>query len=284
MSIIIPFAGAGALLEATGSTLEKTVLRKRKINFRDFIVWHFLTIILVMIPFLLFFWNMAPEAFLLKNILILAGVIISSVLANIFMFYSLKWENLTTLEPARLFQPLFVVLLALIFYVSERQTQSGVLIAAFIASLALVISSIKKHHLQLNKYIVAALLGSFFFALELVISRAILPFYNPLTFYFVRCSLVFLAVLAIFRSKPSYIDKKSWKLLWMIGAVWAAYRSLLYFGFLNFGVIFTTLIFILAHVFIYIFARIFLKEKFTLRNIISAIIIIACVAYAISIA
>ena len=35
----------------------------------------------------------------------------------------------------------------------------------------------------------------------------------------------------------------------------------------------------LGHVFVYLFARVFLKEKLELRNIIAAIIIVACVLY-----
>jgi drug/metabolite transporter (DMT)-like permease len=45
-------------------------------------------------------------------------------------------------------------------------------------------------------------------------------------------------------------------------------------------VIFTTLIFLLTPVFIYIFSRIYLNEKLNWRNILASIIIVLCVLYA----
>ena len=65
------------------------------------------------------------------------------------------------------------------------------------------------------------------------------------------------------------------------GAIWVAYRLILYWGYLELGIVFTTILFILGPVFIFVLARIFLKEKITLKQIISSIIIIACVVTAI---
>jgi len=132
-----------------------------------------------------------------------------------------------------------------------------------------------------NKYIIAALLGSFFFAVELVISRAILPYYSSLTFYFLRCLSVFLIAVIIFHPKMTSIETKTKLFILITGAIWVAYRLILYYGYLAYGVIFTTILFILAPIFIFLFAKIFLKEKITWRHIISSLIIVACVIVAI---
>lgn len=227
------------------------------------------------------FWKISPEAFQLKNVLIMLSIIVFASLANLLTFYAMKWEKITEMEPLRLFQPLFVIILAFIFYSSERQNPVSVIIAALVASLALIFSHIKKHHFQLNKYLIATLFGSFFFALELALSKSILPYYSELSFYFIRCSVIFLASFIILRPSPKTIDKKSWIYMIIASAIWIVYRMLLYFGYLHYDVIFTTLLFILGPVFIYIFASIFLREKWTKKNIISTIIILACVAYAI---
>ena len=273
----IPFAGA--ISEAAGTILEKIVLRKRKINYKIYTVFSFLAIVLVSLPLLYFFWKLSPEAYETKNFIILLFVIATSIIANLLMFYSLKREKVTELEPLRLFQPLFVILLAFAIYSAERNF--SILIVALIASGALIFSHLRKHHLQYNKYLIAALLASLFFAIELVASRAILPYYSGITFYFIRCAAILLITLAIFRPNPKNIDKKSGILILITGAIWVFYRVILYYGYLTYGVIFTTLLFILAPIFIYIFARIFLKEKLNWRNIIAAIIIVACVVYAI---
>jgi len=275
----------GAFLEGSGMTIEKKVLTKHRVNYKNYTVYGFLALTLIMLPLTFFFWNIKPEAYELNNVLIFAGVIFFSIIANLLIFYSLKRESLTEIEPIRLMQPLFTILLAfgLSFMFEEIygvEKNFTILILALIASVSLVASHIKKHHLVYDKYIIAALLGSFFFAVELVISRAILPYYSSLTFYFLRCLTVFLITLAIFRPKNNL--KLNTKLLILIsGAIWVAYRLILYYGYLAYGIVFTTILFILAPLFIYAFARIFLKEKITKRQIVSSIIIILCVIAAI---
>ena len=281
--IHIPILGALAL--ATGTILEKIVLKKRKVNIKLYHTAVFFAIVLAMMPFIYFFWKMDAQALELKNILIFSAVILFSIIANIFVFYSLKWEKITKLQPARILEPMFVILLAIIFsfFAGEALYQRNlkVIIPALIASAAIIFSHIKKHHLSFNKYFIAAILGSFFFALELIISRLILNFYSPITFYFLRCSSIFLISLALFRPKFKSLDKKSIWIILITGAIWAVYRIVIYWGYLNYGVIFTTLMIMLAPIFIYILAWKFLKEKLNWKNILSALIIIACVVYAI---
>jgi drug/metabolite transporter (DMT)-like permease len=76
------------------------------------------------------------------------------------------------------------------------------------------------------------------------------------------------------------LDKKSSLIIFITGAIWVAYRVAVYFGYLEYGVIFTTLMIMLGPMFIYILANIFLKEKLNWKNIVSSALIIACVVYA----
>ena len=154
-----------------------------------------------------------------------------------------------------------------------------VVIPALIAGAALIFPHIQKHHLKFNKYIVAATLGSFFFALELIITRLILDFYSPITFYFLRCSSIFLISLIVFRPKLLSIDKKASWMIFGTGFLWVIYRVIVYYGYIHLGVIFTTLMIMLSPIFIYAFAYIFLKERPSWKNLVSAGIIVACVLY-----
>lgn len=285
---LIPLAGAGAISEAAGTVLEKKVLRKHKVNYKDYHVFSFFSIVAIigiLIPLILLFypslWAISPEALSLKNLGIMAFIVVSSIIANLSIFYAVKWEKVTELQPIRLLQPLFVILLAFIFYASERQTDFRIISAALIASLALVFSHIKKHHLVFNKYSISALLGSLFFAMELVTSKSILDYYSPLSFYFIRCFFIFLFSYMIFKSNPTTFGKKNWIYTLVIAAIWVFYRVLLYSSYTGQGVIFTTLLFLLAPVFVYILSYFYLKEKPTWKNIVSAGIIILCVAYAV---
>ncbi len=280
--IEVPILGAAAL--AGGTVLERFILKKKKIGIKLYHTASFLSIVLVMLPFLYFFWKMDAQALELKNILIFLSVIVSSVIANLFVFYSLKWEKVTNLEPARILEPLFVVLLAIVFSFFTQglyERNIKIIIPALIASIALIFPHLKKHHLKINKYIIAAILGSFFFGLELVLSRLILNFYSPLTFYFLRCMSIFLISIIFFRAKYNSLDKKTSFVILITGAIWVIYRVAIYFGYLQYGVIFTTLVIMLGPMFIYVLANKFLKEKLNWKNIISSLIIIACVVYAI---
>jgi len=281
---MIYFPILGALALASGTILEKIVLRKRKISIKLYQTAEFLAIVLAMLPFIYFFWKMDSQAFELKNILIFSLVILFSIIANLFTFYSMKWEKVTNLEPAKILEPLFVILFAIVFSffaVELYERNLKIIIPALIAGSALIFSHIYKHHLKFNKYFIAAIIGSFFFALELVLSRLILDFYSPITFYFLRCSSILLISFILFRPKFKNIKTKvRWEII-VIGIIWFIYRIIIYYGYLNFGVIFTTLIIMLGPIFIYLFAWKFLKEKLNWKNIIAALVIIACILYAI---
>ena len=105
----------GALALATGTILQKIVLIRKKIDIKLYQTLEFLAIVLVMLPFVYFFWKLDVQAFEFKNIFIFGLVIIFSVAANLFTFYSMKWEKVTNLEPAKILEPLFVILLAIFF-------------------------------------------------------------------------------------------------------------------------------------------------------------------------
>ena len=278
--IYIPFIGALSL--ATGTIIQKIILRKRKVKIKTYLSAEFLAIILAMLPFIYFFWRLDAPAYELKNIFIFSLVILFSIVANLFLFYSMKWEKVSNIEPARILEPLLVILLAIFFsfFVEELYDKNlKVIIPALIAGAALLFSHVKKHHLKFNRYFIAAMLASFFFALELVITRLILDHYSPISFYFLRCSSIFLISLVLFKPKFKTLNKKVRFEILALGFLWALYRIIVYYGYLNLGIIFTTLIFMLGPIFIYIFAWKFLKEKIERRNIAASIVIVACVLY-----
>lgn len=282
MVYYLPIVGAMAL--AASSVLERFVLKKRRVDIKLFQTSVFLALVVAMIPLLLFFWKFDVQALQLKNIIILILVIVFSLFANFLFFYSLKWEKITNLEPARVTEPLFVILLALIFSFFVEglyDANSKVIIPAIVAGLALTASHIRRHHLSFNKYFIAAIFGSFLFALELVLSRLILDFYSPISFYFIRSSFIFLISFLVFKPKFSKLTTNvKWE-IFAIGVLWMLFRVIVYYGYLSVGVIFTTLIIMLGPIFIYILAYFFLKEKIGWRNFFAAIIIVAAVVYAI---
>lgn len=282
--VYLPILGGLAL--ASGTIMEKIVLRKRKIDISLYQVAAFLAVILVMLPFIYFLWQVDYSSALeTKNIFVFSLVVVFSVLANLSYFYSMKWEKVNNIEPANVLHPLFVILLAIIFSffidggLYERNL--NVIIPSFIAAGALIFSHVRKHHLTFNRHFMAAILGSFLFASELVISRMILDYYSPFTFYFIRCVLVFFVSLLIFKPDFSRISKKVRYEILLIGIFYVLYRTIVYYGYLNLGVIFTTLLIMIAPIFIYLFAWKFLHEKLEWKNIAASIVIVLCIFYTI---
>ncbi|VVB83071.1 EamA-like transporter family protein [uncultured archaeon] len=278
--ISIPILGALAL--GVGTILDKFNLRNKKLGIRLYQVASFLALVLVMLPLIYFFWKLDAGAFELKNILIFVGIIISATVANLFIYYSEKGAKITSIEPAIIVETFFVIIITIVFGFFIKgfsETSSKIIIPTLIALAALIFPYLKKEHLKLNKYFIAALLGSFFFALELVLSKFILDFYSPLTFYFLRCLLIFAISWIIFMPNFKKLDKKSWILILITGAVYVGYRVATYYGYLNYGIILTTLITMLAPIVVYILANRFLKEKLSWKNILSSAIILGCVAY-----
>ncbi len=281
--IYIPFLGALAL--GAGTILEKITLKDKKLDIKLYQTAGFLAIVLAIIPFLLFSWKITPEAYSIKNLLILLGLVLVSIIANMLVFYSIKGEKVTALQPTRALEPMLTILLSLIFGLFISGVYEGIsgkiLIPALIASFAVVFPHIRKEHLRMNKYLVSSIIGSFFFALELVMSKLILDYYSPITFYFFRCLLIFFISFIIFRPNFDKLDRKSAGLILITGLVWVVYRVAIYFGYMKYGIIFTTLITLMAPVLVYFLAHVFLKEKPNWKNILSSIIIVCCVLYSV---
>ena len=165
--IILPIIGA--VLEAAGTIIEKKVLKRKFMNFKNYTVFEFLSIVVLMLPIIYFSHYVSAEALTWKNIGIFAFVIIVSVGANLSIFYSLKRENVTEFEPIWVMQPLFTILIAFFLYSDERNWIYVIL--ALIASVTLIVAHIKREHLVYDRYMIAALLGSFLFGLELAVDR-----------------------------------------------------------------------------------------------------------------
>lgn len=272
-----------AFIGAIGTIWEKIIVRKRKIDTKVYLTAGFLAIVLAMLPFMFFFWDIKEGAFALTNLFIFFMIIVFSIIANLFVLYSLKWEKISNLEPLRMIEPLLTILLAIIFSyfidgnLYERNIK--VIIPALIAGTAIIFAHFEKHHLKFNKYLIAAILGSLFFALELVMTRMMLEFYSPMTFYFIRCLAIFLISLVIFRPKMGTLQTPIKLQILVIAVMWVVYRVIIYYGYMNLGIIFTTLMVMLSPVFIYLLAWKFLKDKITWRNIVASIIIVGCIIY-----
>jgi drug/metabolite transporter (DMT)-like permease len=167
--------------------------------------------------------------------------------------------------------------MAFSIFSKEYSFKIKLLIPSIIASLAVIFPHIKKEKLILDKYLIFAFFGSFLFALELALSKQILNYFSPFTFYFLRCFFIFLLSFLFFNKNLKLPDKKTNLIILFTGICWIIYRIAVYIGYKEYGIIFTTTILLLSPILTYVLANHFLKEKLNWKNIVSSIIIVICV-------
>lgn len=209
----------------------------------------------------------------------LLAVIATATIWNIGYAKALSRENLEEFESFILFTPLLTTLFAYLF-LGERSEK--MFIAGLIASLAFILAHLKKNHLVLHKtqkYLAGVVI---LMSLESIIIKQALIYFSPALLYTLRTLMVFIIFLVIYRRSVKTIPSKSWTIFALSGACGALYKITQFAGFNNYGVIYTTLVLMLAPFIILLFDKLWLKEKLHSRQIISIIVIIVAIIYATS--
>ena len=234
----------------------------------------FMTLSLIMLPFAFFFFNATKGAFTLMPVLFLFSFVLCAGIANLLYYKGFKYEKINHLEPIIMMQPLFVVVLAALVFPSERNFV--VIMAALIASVAIVLSHIKNHHLEFNKHSSLVLISNLFFAVCAIQAKYLLNYFSPFTLYFLRCSLIGLILFVTYRPKLKYLTFKEEEKFALSNIFWIARSVLIYYGYVNFGIIFTTLVLMVTPILVYTFTYFILKERLEMRNLVASAVILIC--------
>lgn len=218
-----------------------------------------------------------PEALSLYYIIIGILMIISASLWNILLSQALQKEKVIEFELIQMLQPLFTIFLGSLIFSSERSIY--ILPVAIVASIALIIAHIKRHHIYFDKYCRYLLWAVVLMSVEMIFIKILLSVYSPVALYMFRTFFVVLAMWIILRPTFKTIDTK--KIFTMIGtAALAVIQMVLFYTAINSeGLVFTTLILILSPILIYLFAICVYKEKITFRIAFSFLVIIICILF-----
>lgn len=275
----------GSFCQATVLTFRKSITRNHYITSKNYNIYFFFLIFLIMLPVSLYFWDIEPDAFKFSNIILLGFLFLLATVANIFLTKGIKKEKLNQIEPIIQSGPLIVItitfILSFLFEIYRPERNLLLLIPALIASFTLVVSRIEKHHFKYDKYILYAFFAVLLFSLEMVLTRPILEYMSGFTFYFLRSVFIVIITLVLYHPHLKKPENKIIGLIFLQSLFLIGFRLILYYGYENLGIIFTTTIFILSPVFVFSESRIFLKEKLNKKQIITSIIIILCVVAAI---
>lgn len=277
MYIVAPFIAAFS--QAGSATLDKLIISKQGVGFKLYLVASFFLVFLITLPFFIAFGRIGKEATEIYWIgLLIAGVILGSAI-NFLFYFGLEHQTLTEIQPVRLLAPIFTIILASIVFKEERN--SIVILLAILASLTLIWSHIEKRHLTLNKYLLPILLYSVVVSpVGTVVTKQLLTVYSPFAFEFIKSGLVFLVLLFFMRTSFKALNRENVGYLVATNILTTICWILVFYSYTWIGVVRTVLILTLYPMLVYIFARIFLKEKLYWKNIVATIIILICVVYA----
>lgn len=223
------------------------------------------------------FWFFGENDFSLLAWLWLSAVIIVATIWNIGYARALSKENLEEFESFILFTPLFTTILARIFLDEQNDK---IFIASLIASLAFIFAHLKKNHLVLHrtqKYLIGVVLLMSF---ESILIKPALNYFSPALLYTTRTFIIWLVFAFLYGAQAKNITKRSWQLLALSGAFGAMFKISQFAGFTNYGVIYTTLVLMLAPFIILLFDKLWLKEKLHLRQIVAIVVIAGAIIYA----
>lgn len=198
---------------------------------------------------------------------------------NMLYYYSFQREGLCEIEPFMSFVPLLTILIAGIAYPAE--TNIRVFALAIIAALALVLSHIKRKHLVFSRDMLPILAVIVLEAAENNIVRELLRHYSPTAMYMVRTFLVAIVLLIFIRPNFKKVYKKEFLSLAAISFFWVLVMIFTYYAYQTVGVVYTSLIMMLAPVLIVFGSWLILKErKIEKRNIVALFVVLACVVAA----
>lgn len=266
-----------AFNEAFGIVVDKLVLTKGKVPVVIFTVVQFFflsTLSALTLPFL---GRIDPTAFSLVNLGLLLIMISLAVTWNLMYYQSIQAESVERLEVVLLTYPLITIGISAIIFVQERHIQT--LIAALIASLALIVAHLDHRKIRFDRYELVLILAVILMAVEAVIIKLLVQIWSPAALYTVRTLAVFLVVLAATRPTVRGIKLSTMVLIFITGAAGVIYKIIQFTGFERFGIVYTTLILILSPVFVLLLDRIILHGKIHLKQIIAMVVIVVAVAW-----
>lgn len=268
-----------AIANAGGTITDKYILSKERVTLRVFLPISF--VIIFALTLLLTPWlgqvdwtlaQMSNATFLLFIMILLA------VGSNVLYYQTLQQDKAHHHEMLQMFTPLFTIILAAIFFKEEVNTR--ILVLAIIASGALIYAKSNREHFMPSQTTYNALLGMVMLAAESIVIRELLFYYTPVALYAVRTFFLALFFLAYYRPHLSQVKPKHWGMIAGSSAIGAAMMITRYYAFSELGLIYTTMITILAPMIVFLFSWSILHERIKARMIVALVVVLACVTIA----
>jgi len=263
---------------AGGVILNKLILSKHKVPVPRFIPTLFIWLAIITAIFLPK-WGFVDWEQLLtaKYIILFALMIVVACIWNVYALRGIQKEEIHEFELIMLLSPLMTIIFAEIFLPAERDI--WVFVAGIVASVALIATRFRHHHLKIGKTAWLTIMAMVLMSLESIIIKEILAVVSPVSLYFIRTTIIAIVFLILYRPKISKISKEVYAMT-IISAIFGVVQMVLkFYGFINFGVIETTMVLILGPMMVYVYSYFYFKEKLYKRDIVAAIVVVAMILW-----
>lgn len=263
---------------AGGVIADKFVLSKYRVPVMRFVPLLFIWLAIITAVFLARWGGVRYElVFEWKYIGLFALMIAVAVTWNIFYYQGIQKEDLHEFELIMLLSPLATIFFAEIFLPTERNV--SVLIAGVIASVALITTRFRKHHIHIGKVAWKTILAMVLLSFESILIKYLLDAFSPVTLYFVRTLAIAIVFLIMYRPKLLSMPRNAFALIILSSIFGVVQMVLKFYGFASLGVIETTMILLLGPFLVYLASSAFFKERLYKRDVFAAAIVVICILY-----
>lgn len=270
-----------ALSGASGTILDKVILSRERVKLNVFLPLLFLLLFgfnLILVPFL---GKIEWQIVLLPNTLFLVFLMVVIAVAHNVLFYqSIQREKVYQHELVMMMGPFITIILGAAFFPEELQGKGIILLLSLVASVALIWSKGSKEHFLKDATSYNALLGVVLMSTESIIIRDLLYSMTPVALYGIRTFVIALFFFAYYRPRYGRVSVRHW---WLIAASALLGLGLMiarFYAYADLGVVFTTLVSILAPVIVFFASWEILHEKIRPRMVVASVVILACVTWA----
>ena len=256
---------------------KRIFVKFKNLDYKSFAWWLFFWITgvgLLAAPWLV---TIRPEATQSHYLWLLLALAFLAANYNLLFYFGLKYEKVSEIEPFLLFNPVVAILIASLFFPSERSWH--VYLATVIASLALAWSHLDHQHFRLSRPLLAILGFALLHGLEAVIIKELLAVYSPLALYLVRCitTALFLWVVEKGKIKKITLQQIPFFILIAVGAVITS--VLIYTAYHGVGISLTMAVLFLSPILVFLLSVLYLREKLQWKNIVSSVVIVGVIIW-----
>lgn len=219
-----------------------------------------LSFLILLVIFLILRPPLLPSILTRDIAWLIAISIIIAIVNNILFYRALDDDRLSEIQTIELLQNLPIIFLSSAVFIDERKP--FVIIPALASSLILIWSYLENNRFTMAKstvpYFVWSLTG---IPAGALIAKTLLAVWNPISFELARWSVTAVVLMLLFYKEALKVSRGAFYYLVLTNILSTIAWVLFYFSYQRSGIVYTTLIFLVQPILVYLASFLILKEK-----------------------